>query len=119
MNEGSTEPAGAPRRGPFAGVVIADLTHALSGPFCTVLLTELGARVVKIERPPTGDVARSWPPHVNGESAFFNAVNRGKQSIALDIETRPDRELFLALVRRADVVVENFRPGTLERHRRG
>ena len=111
----ATRPAAA-RPGPFAGIVIADLTHALSGPFCTMLLAELGARVVKIERPPKGDVARGWPPLADGESVFFNSVNRGKESIALDVEAHPDRELFLELVGRADVVVENFRPGTLERH---
>src|SRR5512145_1158882 len=96
------------RTGPFAGVLIADLTHALSGPFCTLLLAELGARVVKIERPPTGDVARGWPPLRDGESIFFASVNRGKESIGLNIEAHPDRELFRELVRRADVVVENF-----------
>jgi CoA:oxalate CoA-transferase len=104
------------RTGPFAGVLIADLTHALSGPFCTLLLAELGARVVKIERPPTGDVTRGWPPLRDGESVFFASVNRGKESVALNVEAHPDRELFLELVRRADVVVENFRPGTMERH---
>jgi CoA:oxalate CoA-transferase len=104
------------RSGPFAGVLIADLTHALSGPFCTMLLAEMGARVVKIERPPAGDVARCWPPFRDSHSAFFAAVNRGKQSLGLEIDAPADRELFLELVRRADVVVENFRPGTLERH---
>src|SRR4030095_16490629 len=88
----------------------------LSGPFCTLFLAELGARVVKIERPPAGDVSRIFGPTVDGQSAFFASVNRGKESIALDIEAHPDRELFRELVRRADVVVENFRPGTLERH---
>jgi CoA:oxalate CoA-transferase len=110
-----THPDGI-RSGPFAGVLIVDLTHALSGPFCTMLLAELGARVVKVERPPAGDVSRAFAPMVDGQSAFFAAVNRGKESIALDIETHPDRDLFRELVRRADVVVENFRPGTLERH---
>src|SRR5262245_52960865 len=104
------------RNGPFAGVLIADLTHALSGPFCTMLLAELGARVVKIERPPAGDVARAFAPMVDGQSAYFANINRGKESIALDVEAHPDRELFRELVRRADVLVENFRPGTLERH---
>jgi CoA:oxalate CoA-transferase len=111
----ATQPASL-RTGPFAGIVIADLTHALSGPFCTMLLYELGARVVKVERPPAGDVARGWPPLANGDSVFFTAVNHGKESITLDVEAHPDRELLLELVRRADVVVENFRPGTLERH---
>ena len=104
------------RSGPFAGVLIADLTHALSGPFCTMLLAELGARVVKVERPPGGDLARAFSPMVDGQSVFFTAVNRGKESIALDLDRHPDRELFVNLVRRADVVVENFRPGTLEHH---
>ena len=104
------------RNGPFAGVLIADLTHALSGPFCTMLLAELGARVVKIERPPAGDVSRAFGPLVDGQSAYFANINRGKESIGLDIEAHPDRELFRELVRRADVVAENFRPGTLERH---
>jgi CoA:oxalate CoA-transferase len=81
-----------------------------------MLLAELGARVVKIERPPAGDLVRNWPPLVDGKSAFFANVNRGKESIALDIERHPDRELFLEIVRRADVVVENFRPGTMDRH---
>src|SRR4029453_7440498 len=104
------------RNGPFAGVLIADLTHALSGPFCTMLLAELGARVVKIERPPAGDVARAFAPMVDGQSAYFANINRGKESIALDVEAHPDRELFRELGKRADVVVENFRPGKLERH---
>jgi CoA:oxalate CoA-transferase len=81
-----------------------------------MLLAELGARVLKFERPPGGDVSRSFPPLVDGRSEFYCSVNRGKESIALELETHPDRELFLEAVRRADVVVENFRPGTLERH---
>jgi CoA:oxalate CoA-transferase len=104
------------RVGPFAGVLIADLTHALSGPFCTMLLGELGARVVKVERPPAGDISRAFAPMVDGFGTMFTFANRGKESIVLDIEAHPDRELLLSLVRRADVVVENFRPGTLEHH---
>jgi CoA:oxalate CoA-transferase len=104
------------RSGPFADVLIVDLTHALSGPFCTMLLAELGARVVKVERPPGGDVSRAFAPMVSAQSAFFAGVNRGKESIALDIEVPGDRELFRRLVRRADVIVENFRPGTMQRH---
>jgi CoA:oxalate CoA-transferase len=104
------------RSGPFAGIVIIDLTHALSGPFCTMLLAELGARVVKVERPPGGDISRAFAPMVSSQSAFFAGVNRGKESIALDIEVPADHELLHELVRRGDVVVENFRPGTMERH---
>jgi hypothetical protein len=82
------------RNGPFARVLIADLTHALSGPFCTMLLAELGARVVKIERPPAGDVARSFAPMVDGQSAYFANINRGKESSWAD----PERDVAAALL---------------------
>src|SRR5262249_27487090 len=83
INEGeSTMPtlSDGTRNGPFAGILIADLTHALSGPFCTMLLAELGARVVKIERPPAGDVARAFGPLIGGQGAYFANINRGKES---------------------------------------
>jgi CoA:oxalate CoA-transferase len=102
--------------GPFSGVVVVDLSHALSGPFCSMLLAELGARVIKIERPPVGDSARHFAPMVDGEPYFFASVNRGKEDIALDIEDADDRKILEALVKGADVVLENFRPGTLDRH---
>jgi len=102
--------------GPFSGVLVVDLSHALSGPFCSMLLAELGARVIKIERPPAGDSARHFAPMVDGEPYFFASVNRGKEDIALDIEDAEDRRIFEALVKRADVILENFRPGTLDRH---
>jgi CoA:oxalate CoA-transferase len=101
--------------GPLDGVFVLDLTHALSGPFCTLLLGDLGARVVKVERPP-GDSGRAFAPVVDGEGVFFHAVNRGKECIALDHEHPDDRALLEALIARADVIVENFRPGTMERH---
>src|SRR5262249_18759388 len=106
----ATQPV-RPRVGPFAGVLIADLTHALSGPFVPMLLAGLGARVGKVERPPAGDMARAFGPFIDGHGMMFTFANRGKESVALDVEVHPDRELFLALARRADVVVENFRPG--------
>lgn len=102
------------RPGPLAGVLVLDLTHALSGPYCTMLLAEMGARVIKVEQPPTGDVGRLYPPMVDGQPEFFNAVNHGKESLAADLADPADRALLEAIVDRADVLVENFRPGTLE-----
>ena len=107
-------PAAAAGPGPFSGLVVIDLTRVLAGPFCTMLLAELGARVIKVENP-GGDDARHYEPFVDGRSAYFLSLNRGKESIALDLKDPADREVFLALVRRGDVLAENFRPGTLER----
>ncbi|HYX75640.1 MAG TPA: CoA transferase [Gaiellaceae bacterium] len=95
---------------------VLDLTRVLAGPYCTMLLADLGADVVKVERPGEGDETRSWgPPYVAGESAYFLSVNRGKRSVALDLARPEAQEVLLRLARRADVVVENFRPGTAER----
>jgi CoA:oxalate CoA-transferase len=101
--------------GPFSGLLVLDLTRVLAGPFCTMLLAELGARVIKVESPDGGDDARAFDPFVAGKSAYFASLNRGKESIALDLKQDADREVFLCLVRRADVLVENYRPGTLDR----
>lgn len=101
--------------GPFAGLLVVDLTRVLAGPFCTMMLAELGARVIKVENPAGGDDSRAFAPFVGSRSAYFLSLNRGKESVALDLKAPTDRELFLALARRADVLVENFRPGTLER----
>ena len=103
------------RPGPLNGILVLDLTHALSGPYCTMLLGEMGARVIKVERPPHGDSARAFPPFVDGEPEFYNTFNHGKQSLAADLESPEDRPLIEAILRRADVLVENFRPGTLEK----
>jgi CoA:oxalate CoA-transferase len=100
--------------GPFSGLVVLDLTRVLAGPFCTMMLAELGARVIKVEAP-CGDDARRFEPFFEGESAYFASLNRGKESVVLDLKDDGDRALFQKLVRRADVLVENFRPGTLER----
>jgi len=108
-------PSPAPAAGPLAGIVVVDLTRVLAGPFCTLQLAELGARVIKVERPGTGDDARRIGPFVAGESAYFLSLNRGKESIALDLRDAADRALFERLLARADVLVENFRPGVLER----
>jgi CoA:oxalate CoA-transferase len=101
--------------GPFSGLLVLDLTRVLAGPFCTMMLAELGARVIKVENPLGGDDSRSFEPMVDGHSAYFMSLNRGKESIALDLKAEADRALFLRMVRRADVLVENYRPGTLDR----
>ncbi len=105
----------APRSGPLAGILVLDLTRVLAGPYCTLMLAELGARVIKIERPGGGDDARQIGPFVAGRSAYFASLNRGKESLALDLRDDADRSLFERLLARADVLVENFRPGALER----
>jgi crotonobetainyl-CoA:carnitine CoA-transferase CaiB-like acyl-CoA transferase len=100
---------------PLHGVKVVDLTRILSGPYCTMTLADLGAEVTKIESP-KGDDTREWgPPFVNNESAYFLSVNRNKRSIVLNLKTERGKEVFLKLVKEADVVVENFRPGTLNR----
>ena len=100
---------------PLAGITVVDLTRVLAGPFCTLLLSNLGARVIKVERPPAGDDARTIGPFVGGKSLYFSALNYGKESIALDLKRDADRATFEALLARADVLIENFRPGVLER----
>lgn len=100
---------------PLSGVTILDLTHVLAGPFCATTLADLGARVIKVERPGTGDDTRAFPPFVHGQSGYFAALNAGKQSIALDLKSGPDRAVFDRLVARADILLENFRPGVMDR----
>jgi crotonobetainyl-CoA:carnitine CoA-transferase CaiB-like acyl-CoA transferase len=101
---------------PLEGLTILDFTRVLSGPYCTMQLGDLGARVIKIEQPGRGDDTRAWgPPFVNGESAYFLSINRNKESVALDLKDARARTIVDALLARADVVVENFRPGTMAR----
>ncbi|MFZ1991986.1 MAG: CoA transferase [Alphaproteobacteria bacterium] len=102
--------------GPLSGIFVLDLSRVLAGPFATTLLNELGAQVLKVERPETGDDSRAYGPFVDGRSAYFAGVNRGKGSIALALDEEEDREILLRLLRHADVLVENFRPGTLEKY---
>src|SRR3954469_3316561 len=99
---------------PLDGITVLDLTRVLSGPYCTMLLADMGARVLKIEQPGRGDDTRAWgPPFLEGESAYFLSINRNKESITLDFKQPAGRALLDELIARADVVVENFRPGTL------
>ncbi|MCH2172204.1 CoA transferase [Myxococcota bacterium] len=102
-------------QGPLAGVVVADLSRVLAGPFCTMVLADLGARVIKVEAPGRGDDARHIGPFLNDRSTYFMSVNRGKQSIALDLKQARDRGVFEVLLRHSDVLVENFRPGVMDR----
>ena len=102
-------------KGPLSGIVVVDLSRILAGPYCTLLMAEMGARVIKVEPPRGGDDARAYGPFVNGKSTYFASVNRGKESIALDLKSDADRKIFEKLLEKADVVVENFRPGTMEK----
>lgn len=105
-----------PPSGPLAGLTVLDLTRVLSGPYCTMLLADMEARVIKIEQPGRGDETRAWgPPFVAGESAYFLSINRNKESVTLDFKQPGGRAALGRLLDRADVLVENFRPGTLDR----
>ncbi len=101
--------------GPLSGITVIDLSRILAGPYCTMLMAELGARVIKVETPKTGDDARHYGPFLKGKSAYFMSINRGKESIALNLKAEEDREIFEKLLETADVIVENFRPGTMEK----
>jgi crotonobetainyl-CoA:carnitine CoA-transferase CaiB-like acyl-CoA transferase len=101
---------------PLDGIVVLDFSRVLSGPYCTMQLADLGARVIKIEQPGRGDDTRAWgPPFVEGESSYFLSINRNKESLALDLKHPSAAKIVAALLDRADVVVENFRPGTMAR----
>lgn len=102
-------------QGPLSGVTIVDLTRVLAGPYCTMVLLDLGARVIKVEPPKVGDDARAFGPFLKGKSAYFMSLNRGKESIALDLKNEADKAIFHELLAKADVLVENYRPGTMEK----
>ena len=102
--------------GPLDGITVLDLTRVLSGPYCTMVLADMGARVIKVEQPGKGDDTRAWgPPFVSGESAYFLSINRNKESITLDFKHPEGRALLDRLIARTDVLVENFRPGAMGR----
>lgn len=108
-------PTPDPGARPLDGITVVDLSRVLAGPFCTMVLAQQGARVVKVEVPGTGDDARAIGPHAGGQSLYFAGVNHGKESIALDLKAAVDCAIFEDLLADADVLVENFRPGTLAR----
>ena len=101
--------------GPLSGVRVLDLTRVLAGPYCTMVLLDLGASVIKVENPSGGDDARGFGPFIGERSAYFMSLNRGKRSIALDLKQEADRAVFERLLSHTDVLVENFRPGTMEK----
>lgn len=101
---------------PLKGIKVLDFSRALAGPFCTMMLADMGADVIKLEPPGKGDESRAWgPPFLNGESAYFLSINRGKRSIVVDLTKKDSRNVIRRLVEWADVIVENFRPGTTKR----
>ena len=101
--------------GPLKGIRVLDLTRILAGPYATMILRDLGAEVIKIEQPGIGDEARDFGPFKNDFSLYFMSVNRGKKSITLNLKSPRGKELFLELVKGSDILVENFRPGTMEK----
>ncbi len=100
---------------PLSGITVLDLTHVLAGPFCSLTLADLGARVIKVERPGAGDDTRTFPPFKDGKSAYFAAINHSKKSIVLDLKSEDDRAVFDRLLARSDVLLENNRPGVMDR----
>ena len=106
--------------GPLTGTTVVDLTRVLSGPYCTMMLADMGARVIKVEQPGRGDDTRGWgPPFEKGESSYFMSVNRNKESLTLNLKHPEGRKILETLLEEADVLVENFRPGTLARMQLG
>ena len=101
--------------GPLKNLLVVDLTRVLVGPYCTMILSDLGARVIKIEAPETGDDSRKFGPFVKDYSAYFMSLNRGKESIALNLKNEDDKKIFEKILSKADILVENFKPGTLEK----
>ena len=101
--------------GPLKNLLVVDLTRVLVGPYCTMILSDLGARVIKIEAPGVGDDSRKFGPFIKNYSAYFMSLNRGKESIALNLKKDDDKKIFEKILTKADVLVENFKPGTLEK----
>lgn len=100
---------------PFKDILVADFGHVLSGPFTSMTLCDLGARVIKIERPGSGDDSRQFGPFKDNRSMYFESVNHGKESIALDLKNSDDKQLAINIIKKADILIENFRPGTMKK----
>jgi CoA:oxalate CoA-transferase len=101
--------------GPLKNLLVIDLTRVLVGPYCTMILSDLGARVIKVEAPEIGDDSRKFGPFIEDYSAYFMSLNRGKESIALNLKNSDDKKIFDKILSKADILVENFKPGTLEK----
>ncbi|PYO18977.1 MAG: hypothetical protein DMD85_19800, partial [Candidatus Rokuibacteriota bacterium] len=112
----SRKDAPVPRAEPaLKGIRVLDLTRVLAGPYCAMLLGDMGAEVIKIEEPGKGDDTRGWPPFAGGESTYFMSVNRNKKSVTLNLKAPEGRELLKRLAKKSDVLLENFRTGTMEK----
>ena len=101
--------------GPLSGLLVLDLTRVLVGPYCTMILSDLGARVIKVEAPEVGDDSRNFGPFVEDQSAYFMSLNRNKESIALNLKNEKDKKIFEKILPKADILIENFKPGTLNK----
>ncbi|MCA0385182.1 MAG: CoA transferase [Firmicutes bacterium] len=101
--------------GPLQGIKVLDLTRVLAGPYCTMMLGDLGAEVIKVETPTIGDDSRHFGPYQHGESAYFMSLNRNKQSITLNLKTDEGKKILKEFVKKVDIIVENYRPGTMEK----
>ncbi len=101
--------------GPLSGITVIDLSKVLAGPFCTMIMADLGARIIKVEVPEHGDDSRNFGPFIKDVSAYFASINRGKESITLNLKNSQDRTIFEKLLEQADVLVENYRPGVMEK----
>ena len=101
--------------GPLTGVKVLDFTRLLAGPYCTMILADLGAEVIKIERPGVGDDARTFIPFIDNQSAYFININRGKKSVVINLKHPKGKQLALELAKKADIIIENFRPGVMDR----
>jgi crotonobetainyl-CoA:carnitine CoA-transferase CaiB-like acyl-CoA transferase len=115
-----TDPSPLPSRPtatapPLAGIRVLDLTRVLAGPFCSMMLGDMGAEVIKVEEPGKGDDTRSWPPFSGGEATYFMSVNRNKKSLTLNLKAPEGQEILRSLVKKGDVLLENFRPGTMDK----
>ena len=96
--------------GPLKGLLVLDLTRVLVGPYCTMVLSDLGARIIKVEAPEIGDDSRKFGPFIEEQSAYFMSLNRGKESIALNLKNEEDKKIFEKILAKADILVENFKP---------
>jgi crotonobetainyl-CoA:carnitine CoA-transferase CaiB-like acyl-CoA transferase len=104
-----------PIEAPLRGIRVLDLSRVLAGPFCSMILSDLGAEVIKVEMPGEGDDTRTYPPFIGGLSSYFMSVNRGKKSVTLDLKKAEAREAIYRLAERSDIFLENFRPGVTAR----
>ena len=103
------------KKGPLKGIKVLDFSQVLSAPFCGMMLADMGAEVIKVERPGAGDISREYGPYVNDISLYFCQYNRGKKGIAIDMRSEEGKKVVLDLVAQVDIVIENFKAGTLEK----